>query len=132
MSLDGDTKRLMEEKAAQNEETEERQIAVRQQKKSNPQQPVWNENMVSCQKITIYICSVGIVHENVKMGSDGESDQASGTSSDEVQSPVRVRMRNNHHRRISNEVREPKTHLTFILQVFKKKKKHFSGPLCSK
>ena len=38
------------------------------------------------------------------MGSDGESDQASGTSSDEVQSPVRVRMRNNHHRRISNEV----------------------------
>ncbi|XP_048872277.1 cyclin-dependent kinase 17-like isoform X2 [Brienomyrus brachyistius] len=45
----------------------------------------------------------GIVHENVKMGSDGESDQASGTSSDEVQSPVRVRMRNNSHRRISNE-----------------------------
>ncbi|KAF4070714.1 hypothetical protein AMELA_G00288560 [Ameiurus melas] len=30
----------------------------------------------------------GIVHENEKMGSDGESDQASGTSSDEVQSPV--------------------------------------------
>ncbi|KAI4871624.1 hypothetical protein NFI96_013404 [Prochilodus magdalenae] len=47
--------------------------------------------------------SLGIVHENVKMGSDGESDQASGTSSDEVQSPVRVRMRNNHPRRISNE-----------------------------
>ncbi|KAG9332464.1 hypothetical protein JZ751_014562, partial [Albula glossodonta] len=44
-----------------------------------------------------------IVHENVKMGSDGESDQASGTSSDEVQSPVRVRMRNSNHRRISNE-----------------------------
>uniref|UniRef100_A0A3P8WVB7 mitogen-activated protein kinase n=1 Tax=Cynoglossus semilaevis TaxID=244447 RepID=A0A3P8WVB7_CYNSE len=44
-----------------------------------------------------------LVHENIKMGSDGESDQASGTSSDEVQSPVRVRMRNNHHRRISNE-----------------------------
>uniref|UniRef100_A0A8C6L799 cyclin-dependent kinase n=1 Tax=Nothobranchius furzeri TaxID=105023 RepID=A0A8C6L799_NOTFU len=39
----------------------------------------------------------------VIMGSDGESDQASGTSSDEVQSPVRVRMRNNHHRRISTE-----------------------------
>uniref|UniRef100_A0A3Q4HZK3 cyclin-dependent kinase n=1 Tax=Neolamprologus brichardi TaxID=32507 RepID=A0A3Q4HZK3_NEOBR len=49
------------------------------------------------------LCFTGIVHENVKMGSDGESDQASGTSSDEVQSPVRVRMRNNHHRRISNE-----------------------------
>uniref|UniRef100_A0A4W3KA27 cyclin-dependent kinase n=1 Tax=Callorhinchus milii TaxID=7868 RepID=A0A4W3KA27_CALMI len=47
--------------------------------------------------------SFGIVHENVKMGSDGESDQASGTSSDEVQSPVRVRMRNHHHRRISTE-----------------------------
>uniref|UniRef100_A0AAY4D797 cyclin-dependent kinase n=1 Tax=Denticeps clupeoides TaxID=299321 RepID=A0AAY4D797_9TELE len=47
--------------------------------------------------------SLGIVHENVKMGSDGESDQASGTSSDEVQSPVRVRMRNHHSRRISNE-----------------------------
>ena len=52
----------------------------------------------------VSLCVVGIVHENVKMGSDGESDQASGTSSDEVQSPVRVRMRNNHHRRISNEV----------------------------
>lgn len=45
----------------------------------------------------------GIVHENIRMGSDGESDQASGTSSDEVQSPVRVRMRNHHHRRISTE-----------------------------
>lgn len=54
--------------------------------------------------ISLYF--TGIVHENVKMGSDGESDQASGTSSDEVQSPVRVRMRNNHHRRISNEVME--------------------------
>uniref|UniRef100_A0A4W4FWM3 cyclin-dependent kinase n=1 Tax=Electrophorus electricus TaxID=8005 RepID=A0A4W4FWM3_ELEEL len=52
----------------------------------------------------VYMCLwAGIVHENVKMGSDGESDQASGTSSDEVQSPVRVRMRNNHPRRISNE-----------------------------
>uniref|UniRef100_A0A8C4Z2I1 Protein kinase domain-containing protein n=1 Tax=Gadus morhua TaxID=8049 RepID=A0A8C4Z2I1_GADMO len=50
-----------------------------------------------------HIMETCIVHENVKMGSDGESDQASGTSSDEVQSPVRVRMRNNHHRRISNE-----------------------------
>lgn len=38
------------------------------------------------------------------MGSDGESDQASGTSSDEVQSPVRVRMRNNPARKISTEV----------------------------
>ncbi|XP_072343945.1 cyclin-dependent kinase 17-like isoform X1 [Scyliorhinus torazame] len=43
-----------------------------------------------------------IVHEDLKMGSDGESDQASATSSDEVQSPVRVRMRNN-VRKISTE-----------------------------
>lgn len=43
----------------------------------------------------------GVVHG--KMWSDGESDQASGTSSDEVQSPVRVRMRNL-QQRISNEV----------------------------
>lgn len=38
------------------------------------------------------------------MGSDGESDQASATSSDEVQSPVRVRMRNHPPRKISTEV----------------------------
>ncbi|MCI4380594.1 hypothetical protein PGIGA_G00241740 [Pangasianodon gigas] len=44
-----------------------------------------------------------IVHEDVKMGSDGESDQASATSSDEVHSPVRVRMRNNAGRKISTE-----------------------------
>ncbi|XP_069040406.1 cyclin-dependent kinase 16 isoform X3 [Lepisosteus oculatus] len=44
-----------------------------------------------------------IVHEDVKMGSDGESDQASGTSSDEVHSPVRVRLRNNPARKISTE-----------------------------
>ncbi|XP_041093132.1 cyclin-dependent kinase 16-like isoform X2 [Polyodon spathula] len=44
-----------------------------------------------------------IVHEDLKMGSDGESDQASATSSDEVQSPVRVRMRNNPARKISSE-----------------------------
>ncbi|XP_047442878.1 cyclin-dependent kinase 16 isoform X3 [Mugil cephalus] len=39
-----------------------------------------------------------IVHEDVKMSSDGESDPAS--SSDDVQSPVRVRMRN---KKISTE-----------------------------
>uniref|UniRef100_A0A8P4KA53 cyclin-dependent kinase n=1 Tax=Dicentrarchus labrax TaxID=13489 RepID=A0A8P4KA53_DICLA len=44
-----------------------------------------------------------IVHENLKMGSDGESDQASGTSSDEVQSPTGVCLRNRLHRRISME-----------------------------
>uniref|UniRef100_A0A4W5Q3R8 Cyclin-dependent kinase 17 n=1 Tax=Hucho hucho TaxID=62062 RepID=A0A4W5Q3R8_9TELE len=45
-----------------------------------------------------------IVHENMKMGSDGESDQASGTSSDEVQSPTGVCLRNRGNRRISAEV----------------------------
>ncbi|XP_074064824.1 cyclin-dependent kinase 16 isoform X5 [Macrotis lagotis] len=44
-----------------------------------------------------------IVHEDLKIGSDGESDQASATSSDEVQSPVRVRMRNHPARKISTE-----------------------------
>ncbi|XP_036376071.1 cyclin-dependent kinase 17-like [Megalops cyprinoides] len=44
-----------------------------------------------------------IVHENLKMGSDGESDQASGTSSDEVQSPMGVCLRNRTNRRISME-----------------------------
>uniref|UniRef100_A0A8C9TIM1 cyclin-dependent kinase n=1 Tax=Scleropages formosus TaxID=113540 RepID=A0A8C9TIM1_SCLFO len=58
---------------------------------------------VICALLHVYFSVTGIVHENVKMGSDGESDQASGTSSDEVQSPVRVRMRNSSHRRISNE-----------------------------
>lgn len=40
------------------------------------------------------------------MGSDGESDQASGTSSDEVQSPTGVCLRTRSHRRISMEVRQ--------------------------
>lgn len=44
-----------------------------------------------------------MVHENLKMGSDVESDQASGTSSDEVQSPMGVCLRNHIHRRISME-----------------------------
>uniref|UniRef100_A0A4X2KRU2 cyclin-dependent kinase n=1 Tax=Vombatus ursinus TaxID=29139 RepID=A0A4X2KRU2_VOMUR len=44
-----------------------------------------------------------IVHEDLKIGSDGESDQASATSSDEVQSPVKVRMRNHPARKISTE-----------------------------
>ncbi|MGH0148530.1 UNVERIFIED_CONTAM: hypothetical protein FKN15_024222 [Acipenser sinensis] len=45
-----------------------------------------------------------IVHENLKIGSDGESDQASGTSSDEVQSPTGVCLRNRVQRRISMEI----------------------------
>ncbi|XP_054979320.1 cyclin-dependent kinase 16 isoform X1 [Sorex araneus] len=50
------------------------------------------------------VCRVQeIVHEDLKIGSDGESDQASATSSDEVQSPVRVRMRNHPPRKISTE-----------------------------
>ncbi|KAG7281037.1 hypothetical protein CRUP_016669 [Coryphaenoides rupestris] len=40
---------------------------------------------------------------NLKVGSDGESDQASGTSSDEVQSPTGVCLRNRGNRRISAE-----------------------------
>lgn len=50
------------------------------------------------------LSNTDIVHENLKMGSDGESDQASGTSSDEVQSPTGVCLRNRIHRRISMEV----------------------------
>lgn len=53
-----------------------------------------------------------IVHENLKMGSDGESDQASGTSSDEVQSPTGVCLRNRVHRRISMEVRRAESRHT--------------------
>lgn len=52
----------------------------------------------------VSFCDTDIVHENLKMGSDGESDQASGTSSDEVQSPTGVCLRNRIHRRISMEV----------------------------
>uniref|UniRef100_A0A3Q4I8H3 cyclin-dependent kinase n=1 Tax=Neolamprologus brichardi TaxID=32507 RepID=A0A3Q4I8H3_NEOBR len=55
------------------------------------------------QLLMLLVLFPNIILNLLLMGSDGESDQASGTSSDEVQSPVRVRMRNNHHRRISNE-----------------------------
>ncbi|KAH0630239.1 hypothetical protein JD844_013018 [Phrynosoma platyrhinos] len=44
-----------------------------------------------------------IVQEDFKMGSDGESDQALGMSSDEVQSLVQVRMCNNPTCKISTE-----------------------------
>uniref|UniRef100_A0A672QWG3 Cyclin-dependent kinase 17-like n=1 Tax=Sinocyclocheilus grahami TaxID=75366 RepID=A0A672QWG3_SINGR len=53
--------------------------------------------------LTSYSSCPDIVHENLKMGSDGESDQASGTSSDEVQSPTGVCLRSRSHRRISME-----------------------------
>ncbi|XP_070558996.1 cyclin-dependent kinase 17-like isoform X4 [Ptychodera flava] len=46
----------------------------------------------------------GIVHENPRIGSDGESDQASGTS-DEVYSPVKIRHRNRRlQRRLSEDI----------------------------
>lgn len=65
-----------------------------------------------------------IVHENLKMGSDGESDQASGTSSDEVQSPTGVCLRNRLHRRISMEARH--THTRCSLTANKKLTWHYS------
>lgn len=50
--------------------------------------------------VVVCVCVFSeIVHEDVKMSSDGESDPAS--SSDGVQSPVRVRLRN---KKISTEV----------------------------
>lgn len=57
------------------------------------------------QALILFFSNPDIVHENLKMGSDGESDQASGTSSDEVQSPTGVCLRNRGNRRISAEVR---------------------------
>ncbi|XP_077981972.1 cyclin-dependent kinase 17-like isoform X2 [Glandiceps talaboti] len=46
----------------------------------------------------------GIVHENPRIGSDGESDQASGTS-DEVYSPVKIRHKNRRlQRRLSEDI----------------------------
>lgn len=70
----------------------------------------WNDNQLYYIRICILKVNsasfsvTDIVHENLKMGSDGESDQASGTSSDEVQSPTGVCLRNRIHRRISMEV----------------------------
>lgn len=56
----------------------------------------------------LFLSQPDIVHENLKMGSDGESDQTSGTSSDEVQSPTDVCLRNRGNRRISAEVAHPR------------------------
>ncbi|KAJ8015872.1 hypothetical protein DPEC_G00001040 [Dallia pectoralis] len=44
-----------------------------------------------------------IVHEDVKMGSDGESDQVSATSSEGIHSPVRVQLRKNPGRKICTQ-----------------------------
>uniref|UniRef100_A0A8C7DI28 cyclin-dependent kinase n=1 Tax=Oncorhynchus kisutch TaxID=8019 RepID=A0A8C7DI28_ONCKI len=60
-------------------------------------------NSNSSSLFLLFLSSKDIVHENLKMGSDGESDQASGTSSDEVQSPTGVCLRNRVQRRISME-----------------------------
>lgn len=65
-----------------------------------------------------------IVHENLKMGSDGESDQASGTSSDEVQSPTGVCLRNRIHRRISMEVSSQESGSTTIACIVVFVKEH--------
>lgn len=62
--------------------------------------------ILSVSVIYVLRSHLDIVHENLKMGSDGESDQASGTSSDEVQSPTGVCLRNRVQRRISMEVRQ--------------------------
>uniref|UniRef100_A0A8C7URK9 Protein kinase domain-containing protein n=1 Tax=Oncorhynchus mykiss TaxID=8022 RepID=A0A8C7URK9_ONCMY len=63
--------------------------------------------LLNCNSSSLFLLflssSQDIVHENLKMGSDGESDQASGTSSDEVQSPTGVCLRNRVQRRISME-----------------------------
>ncbi|XP_068104791.1 cyclin-dependent kinase 16 isoform X1 [Hyperolius riggenbachi] len=67
--------------------------------------PIPRPHSAVCRSLSSYLnrsSRLEIVHEDLKMGSDGESDQASG-SSDEVQSPVRVRMRNNAARKISSE-----------------------------
>lgn len=60
----------------------------------------------------LFLSHPDIVHENLKMGSDGESDQTSGTSSDEVQSPTDVCLRNRGNRRISAEVANPRRPLS--------------------
>lgn len=52
------------------------------------------------------------------MGSDGESDQASGTSSDEVQSPTGVCLRNRGNRRISAEVSSPPLCISYAFKVY--------------
>ncbi|XP_071518378.1 cyclin-dependent kinase 16-like [Panulirus ornatus] len=46
--------------------------------------------------------STGVVHEVPRIGSDGESEEASGAS-DEVTSPVNVKLRQNKNRRITQE-----------------------------
>lgn len=68
--------------------------------------------LLNCNSSSLFLLFLSfqdIVHENLKMGSDGESDQASGTSSDEVQSPTGVCLRNRVQRRISMEVHPPTT-----------------------
>ncbi|XP_066285341.1 cyclin-dependent kinase 17-like isoform X10 [Branchiostoma lanceolatum] len=46
----------------------------------------------------------GIVHENARLGSDGESDQTSGTSNDDVHSPVKLRHKYPLQRRLSEDI----------------------------
>uniref|UniRef100_A0A2K5E1R2 cyclin-dependent kinase n=1 Tax=Aotus nancymaae TaxID=37293 RepID=A0A2K5E1R2_AOTNA len=56
--------------------------------------------------------------QDLKMGSDGESDQASATSSDEVQSPVRVKISTeniNKHLSLPADIRLPEGYPELIL-----------------
>ena len=55
------------------------------------------------QLLTLCFVLTGVVHEVPAIGSDGESEEASGAS-DEVTSPVNVKLRQNKNRRITQEV----------------------------
>ena len=49
--------------------------------------------MVNCDNVIIKSHIAGVVHENPRIGSDGESEEASGAS-DDVISPVKLRPKN--------------------------------------
>jgi len=51
-----------------------------------------------------YILFVGVVHENTRIGSDGESEDVSGTSDEKDYQHSPVKLRQPRHRR-TNEVR---------------------------
>ena len=48
-------------------------------------------------------CFSGIVHENLRIGSDGESEEVSGASDekDDMISPVKMRQRSRHYSEVS-------------------------------
>jgi len=49
--------------------------------------------VVNCDNVIIKSHIAGVVHENPRIGSDGESEEASGAS-DDVISPVKLRPKN--------------------------------------